>query len=220
MARRALRTKQRRRPRFRLRLPPWAPVVGIVVVVTAAIGLFFVVRETAASPRIGDHIHAAMDIYVCGQHEPKLPQFEAGIHSHGDGLYHMHPQVTSEEGPGAAVGKFFEYAHWELSGSTLTLPGDRTFKTGDPCADGQPGVLRMLKYRLQWRSDSGSHEDLSAQCSHFADGDMEEVQDFPGYVPKDGDCLHLVFGPAGAPSVYGTATPTGTPGPTAVPEEP
>ena len=104
MARRTLRTKQRRRPRFRLRVPPWAPVVVVVVVVTAVIGLFFVVRETAAQPRIGDHIHAAMDIYVCGQHEPKLPQFEAGIHSHGDGLYHMHPQVTSEEGPGVPVG--------------------------------------------------------------------------------------------------------------------
>jgi len=210
VARRTLRTKQRRRPRFRLRVPPWAPVVVVVVVVTAVIGLFFVVRETAAQPRIGDHIHAAMDIYVCGQHEPKLPYFEAGIHSHGDGLYHMHPQVTSEEGIGAAVGKFFEYAHWELNGSTLTLPGDRTFKTGDPCPDGQPGVLRMMKYRLQWRSDSGSHEDLSAQCSRFADGDMEQVEDFPRYVPKDGDCLHLVFGPAGAPSVYGTPTPTPT----------
>ena len=158
-----------------------------------------------------------MDIYVCGQHEPKLPQFEAGIHSHGDGLYHMHPQVTSEEGPGAAVGKFFEYAHWELSGSTLTLPGDRTFKNGDACPDGQTGVLRMLKYRLQWRSDSGAHDELSNQCSRLADADMEEVKDFPGYVPKDGDCLHLVFGPAGAPSVYGTPTPTGSPGPTAVP---
>ncbi len=64
------------------------------------IGVFFFVRETAAQPRIGDHIHAAMDIYVCGQHEPKLPQFEAGIHSHGDGLMHMHPQVSGEEGAG------------------------------------------------------------------------------------------------------------------------
>ena len=218
MAKRTVRSKHRRRPRFRLRLPPWAPVVGIVVTITVAvIGFFFFVRETEARPSIGDHIHAAMNIYVCGQQEPILPAFEAGIHTHGDGLMHMHPQFSNEEGPGAAVGKFFEYGHWELNGSTLTLPRDRTFNDGDPCPDGRPGVLRMLKYRLRWRSDSGSHTELAEQCSRIADADMEVVEDFPGYVPKDGECLHLTFGPAGAPSVYGTPTPTGTPAPTPVP---
>jgi hypothetical protein len=218
VARRTVRTKQRRRPRFRLRLPPWAPVIAVIAVIAGVIGVFFFVRETAAQPRIGDHIHAAMDIYVCGEQEPVLPAFEAGIHTHGDGLMHMHPQFSNEEGVGAAVGKFFQYGHWELNGSTLTLPGGRTFKTGDACPDGQTGVLRMLKYRLQWRSDSGSHTDLADQCSRVADEDMEEVEDFPGYVPKDGECLHLIFGPAGAPSVYGTPAPDRPTEPTVVPE--
>jgi len=220
VARRTVRTKQRKRsrPRFRLRLPPWAPLVGVIAVVAAIVSLFFVTRATAAQPRIGQHIHAAVDIYVCGQKEPKLPFFEAGIHTHGDGLMHMHPQFSNEEGAGAAVGRFFQYGHWELNGSTLTLPGDRTFKDGDSCPDGQTGVLRMLKYRLQWRSDTGSHTELADQCSRVADADMEEVKDFPAYVPKDGDCLHLIFGPAGAPSVYGTPAPTQPPEPTVVPE--
>jgi hypothetical protein len=63
----------------------------------------------------------------------------------------------------------------------------------------------------------GDHAVLSNQCSRFADAAMEEVEDFPNYVPSDGDCLHLIFGPAGAPSVYGTPTPTGTPAPTGTP---
>ena len=218
MARTTARSKQRKRSRFRLRLPPWAPVVGVVAVTAAIIGLFFFVRQTSAQPSIGDHTHAALEIYVCGQKEPLLPYFEAGVHTHGDGLIHIHPESSAEEGAGAAVGKFFQYGGWELNESTLSLPGDRTFKVGDPCPDGQPGVLRLLKYRLQWRSDTGSHPDLSDQCSRLPDGDMEEVKDFPSYVPKDGDCLHLIFGPAGAPSVYGTPTPSGTPGPTPVPE--
>jgi hypothetical protein len=218
VARRTVRTKQRRRPRFRLRLPPWAPVIVVVAVIAGVVGVFFFARETAAQPRIGDHIHAAMDIYACGQQEPDLPQFEAGIHTHGDGLYHMHPTSSSEEGVGAAVGKFFQYGHWQLNGSTLTLPGGHILKNGDACPDGQTGVLRMLKYRLQWRSDSGSYSEFADQCSRLTDADMEEVEDFPGYVPKDGECLHLIFGPAGAPSVYETPAPTGTPSPTAVPE--
>jgi hypothetical protein len=159
-----------------------------------------------------------LDIYVCGQEQPDLPVFEAGVHTHGDGLIHIHPQSSSEEGVGAAVGKFFQYGGWELSSSTLILPADRTFKNGDPCPDGQAGALRMLKYRLSWRSDSGSYTEFADQCSRLPEGDMEQVKDFPGYVPKDGDCLHLIFGPAGAPSVYGTPDPTGMPIPTPAPE--
>jgi hypothetical protein len=193
----------------------------VVAVTIAIIGAFLAfARGTSAQPSIGDHIHAAMNIYVCGQQEPNLPIFEAGVHTHGDGLLHIHPESASEEGAGAAVGKFFQYGGWELSQSTLILPADTTFKVGDPCPDGRPGVLRMLKYRLSWRSSSGDNSLLADQCSRMADANMEEVQDFPNYVPKDGDCLHLIFGPAGAPSVYGSPTPTGTPGPTAVPEGP
>ena len=219
MARRTVRSKQRRRPRFRLRLPSWLPVAGIVVVIAAVTGIFLAfARTTAAQPSIGDHVHAALDIYVCGQKEPNLPFFEAGIHTHGDGLIHIHPQLTTEEGAGASVGKFFQYGHWQLSDSTLTLPGDRTFKNGDSCPDGQTGVLRMLKYRLSWRSSSGDNGRLADECSRVTDADMEVVKDFAGYVPKDGDCLHLIFGPAGAPSVYGTPAPNRPSEPTVVPE--
>ena len=221
MARRAVRSRKRSRSRFRLRLPSWLPIAVIVVVIAAVLGVFLAfARGTSAQPSIGDHIHAALDIYVCGQQEPDLPFFEAGVHTHGDGIIHIHPESTSEEGTGASVGKFFQYGGWELSQSTLTLPADTTFKVGNPCPDGRPGVLRMLKYRLSWRSSSGDNSLLADECSRVADADMQDVKDFPGYVPKDGDCLHLVFGPAGAPSVYGTPTPTGTPGPTVVPEGP
>ena len=97
MARRTVRSKPRKHSRRRLRLPSWAPVAGIVVVVFAIIGVFLAfARGTAAQPSIGDHIHAALDIYVCGQKEPNLPFFEAGIHTHGDGLIHIHPQFTNE----------------------------------------------------------------------------------------------------------------------------
>jgi hypothetical protein len=220
VARRTVRSRKRSRTRFRLRLPSWLPIAAIVVAIVAVLGVFLAfARGTSARPSIGDHIHAALDIYVCGQKEPDLPLFEAGVHTHGDGLIHIHPQSPSEEGTGASVGKFFQYGGWELSQSTLTLPA-ATFKVGDPCPDGQPGVLRMLKYRLSWRSTSGDDSQFVDECSRMPDADMQEVKDFPGYVPKDGDCLHLVFGPAGAPSVYGTPTPAGTPGPTVVPEGP
>ena len=219
MARRTVRSRPLRRSRRRLRLPSWLPVAGIVVVLAGVIGIFLALapRGTAAQPSIGDHIHAALDIYVCGQKEPNLPAFEAGVHTHGDGLIHIHPQLASEEGSGAAVGKFFQYGGWELTGSTMSLPGGVTFKNGDPCPDGRPGVLRMLKYRLSWRSTSGDDSQFVSECSQVADADMQQVKDFPAYVPKDGDCLHLIFGPSSAPSAYGTPAPSAPPEPTVVP---
>jgi len=219
VARRTVRSRKRSRPRFRL--PSWLPIAAIVVVIGAITGVFLAfARGTSAQPSIGDHIHAGLDIYVCGQQQPNLPFFEAGVHTHGDGLIHIHPETASEEGSGAAVGKFFQYGGWELTTSTLRLPGDRTFNNGDPCPDGQPGVLRMLKYRLSWRSTSGDNALLAQECSRVTDADMQEVKDFPKYVPKDGDCLHLVFGPSGAPSIYGTPAPSAPSQPTVVPEGP
>ena len=94
MARRTVRSRKRSRSRFRLRLPSWLPIAAIVVVIVAVLGVFLAfARGTSAQPSIGDHIHAALDIYVCGQQEPNLPIFEAGVHTHGDGLIHIHPAV-------------------------------------------------------------------------------------------------------------------------------
>ena len=122
-------------------------------------------------PLIGvDHWHATYDIWICGEHQPALPEWEAGIHTHGDGIIHMHPFNPDEEGPGAALGKFFEYGGGLLTDNEMRLPGsDTTHANGDMCPNGSEAAISVQA--------NGS-----------------PVDDYAAYIPKDGDAIVISFG--------------------------
>jgi hypothetical protein len=178
--------------------------VGIAMV--AVIGVVLVVwtvasrrDEASAAPRAGnpatgeagDHWHASLDVNVCGVWQPPAPAFETkadnsqirvGIHSHGDGLIHIHPFNSSESGSNATVGRFFDYGGWSASSDSLNLwpgaDGKRVqVKNGDECtqADGT-----KKKGTLTWYVNGKKHS-----------GDPSSYQ------PKDKDQISLIFGPAG-----------------------
>ncbi len=181
------------RPGITLYLPPWLPVVVIALLVLGIfLGLVLFRQAGGISPSIGDHWHARYEIWVCGVRQPNLPYFPGGVHTHGDGYIHIHPENTTEEGRGARLVKFFEYAGRALgtggvlTRDTLQVPGDtRVFRNGDPCGEGpyqgQPGEVQVLV-------------------------NGEPRADFEDYVPRDGDEVIIVFGPAGV-------VPTAPPGP-------
>src|SRR3990172_9589069 len=158
----------------------------LLVVLPAAVALGFVAALVATvlspgsadehpaggAPRIGrDHWHATYRIFICGELQPNLPLWESGIHTHADGVIHIHPFVPWEEGDGARLVKFFEYGGGKLSQSEIRLPGSReTFRNGDRCPDGSGAVLQV-----------------------FVNG--EELSDWSDYIPHDGDHIDIVFGP-------------------------
>ncbi len=82
-------------------------------------------------PQLGDHIHQAIAFNVCGEFQPDLPTFESkiGIHTHGDGVMHIHPFSQLGAGANATIGRFLKDAHDEgnlavsLSDTKLQLPG-------------------------------------------------------------------------------------------------
>jgi len=171
-------------------------VVGIVLVVWTVASRR---EEASAAPRAGnpatgeagDHWHASLDVNVCGVWEPPAPEFETksdnseirvGIHSHGDGLVHIHPFNSSESGSNATLGRFLEYGGWSASSDSLDLwpgaDGKRVqVKNGDECtqADGT-----KKKAALTWYVNGKKHS-----------GDPSDSQ------PKDKDQISLIFGPAG-----------------------
>jgi hypothetical protein len=203
--------RPRKKQRGRLRLPPWWPVVGVVVLIGAAVGVLFLIQGLRSGPQVGDHIHSSLGIYVWGEQQPDLPVTGGGVHSHGDGLIHIHPQHSGEESLGAALGKFFEYGGWNLTSDTLRLAEGEEYVNGDLGPDGRPGTLRVLKARTDWRSDEGgAHGDLTAQCSALTDDQMKELGSFVGYVAKDGDCVRIIFGPEGESSVYEASSAAST----------
>ncbi|MBI2913559.1 MAG: cupredoxin domain-containing protein [Chloroflexi bacterium] len=152
--------------------PPWVPVVAIIIVVFGILGLLFFTRAATGAPRIGqDHWHATYQTFICGERQPNVPTWEAGVHTHADGVIHIHPFTPSEEGNGARLVKWFEYGGGKLTKDELRLPGSRKeYKNGDQCPDGRPGIVQI-----------------------FVNG--ERMADFSRYIPRDGDRVRMVFGP-------------------------
>jgi uncharacterized cupredoxin-like copper-binding protein len=175
--------------------PAWVPVAGIIVVVFGILGLLFYTRSAIGAPRIGDHWHAPYTIFIGDEQEPRMQEFitAQGIHTHGDGVIHIHPHNQAGEGNGANLGNFFGDQGGKLTNSELQIPGrpDRKFKNGDD-VNGKPGELRILRASLG-RSLPADFSQAINDCNAKPESEFERVN--PRYVPKDGDCIRIVFGP-------------------------
>jgi len=70
-----------------------------------------------------------------------------GIHTHGDGLIHIHPFTNSAAGRNATLGVFLDQVGVSMTNDTLTLPTGETFKEGvTKCQGGKDGVLQVAKW--------------------------------------------------------------------------
>ncbi len=123
-------------------------VVGIALVVFARQN-----RDTTAlTPTFGDHWHVAYGIYDC-QTDSFLPNLQdpqtpnPGIHTHGDGVVHVHPTGSNATGNNAQVKVFLEAARAEINDdSELTFPDrDALTEEGTTC-DGEPAILQIARF--------------------------------------------------------------------------
>lgn len=115
--------------------------------------------DASVAPVIGEHWHAALDFYVCGEFlnrdgQPTvIPEFEneTGIHTHGDGVIHVHPFSSGGAGERATLGKFLEDTDIELSNDELTIGANelaepRTWTEGDNQCDGEDAEVVVAKW--------------------------------------------------------------------------
>jgi len=93
-----------------------------------------------------DHWHAAVGFYACDGFLPDLAQFESaiGLHTHGDGVIHIHPYTEAGEGDNATLGAFLDGAGVSLDDGALAV-GGVTFADGDDCPDG-PGRVQVARW--------------------------------------------------------------------------
>jgi hypothetical protein len=160
-------------------------VFGAIIVVALLAGAFQLYNEITkgTDPEVGVHWHAALGVDICGQLAENAPSFEnqagggtrAGLHSHGDGLIHIHPFTEEEAGDNATVGRFFEYGGWEVDEEHLTLWSGLSVRNGDPCPDGRVGKVRWM---VNSEEQSGNPAD---------------------YHPEDQDKITIAFVPEGDP---------------------
>ena len=174
-------------------LPAAAAIALAVILVATVLGTGGAGEPTGpgrGAPRIGrHHWHATYQVFICGERQPNFPTWESGVHTHGDGVIHIHPFVPAEEGKGARLVKFFEYGGGKLTQSEMRMPGDRqTFRNGDKCPDGSEAVLQVIV-------------------------NGEPLDDLNRYVPQDGDRIRIVFGPPEAAPAPMEVPPAETPTP-------
>lgn len=163
----------------------WPLTIGAVVL----LGVLLIVLTVSTnddsepgSPTVGEHWHAAYGIYDCDTFLP--PQSDEGedregIHTHEDGLMHIHPFLTRVSGKGANLAAFGRQIGMEVGDDSFTVDGGLEREDGDEC-DGEPGEVQLVTW------DSPNDEKPSIRRTNLAE-----------YAPPDGSIWVLAFVPEG-----------------------
>ena len=119
-------------------------------------------RSDAVAPKLnvgvaggggGDHWHAALGIYNCDHFEtdPVVRGAEwpdpSGIHSHDDGVIHIHPFVSSATGTRARMKVYFETMGLKFNDDELELTNGNTLKSNTDC-NGKNATLRIARFNI------------------------------------------------------------------------
>lgn len=160
----------------------WPALIGSVVV----LGVFLIVFSRGKTgdvvpPTLGDHWHAAYGIYDCDHFIAPLSdvgQDTTGLHTHDDGLMHMHPFGTRYTGKDANIGNWGIATGLELSDTKVTASGISR-ENGDKCGD----VEATLQLKV-WDS-------IADETGHMITGD------FADYAPQELTLWTLAFVPEG-----------------------
>src|SRR6266480_6277446 len=124
----------------------------ITIVVLAGVGLIAFSRNqnlakgAGPHPRLGDHVHDAYGIYDCTKFLANVQDAKAdtlGIHTHGDGLIHIHPFSSSVAGHNATLQAFGNQVNMKFSDGQVKLPNGTTLKTGGKCGS-KPATLKAM----------------------------------------------------------------------------
>jgi hypothetical protein len=132
----------------------WYAAIALVVVLGVS-GIVFSRaerREELAAGADGsapvanvDHWHAAYGIYVCDEFVPKITNERdpKGIHTHADGIIHIHPFVRSAAGRNATLGVFADAVDMTLSDEELEIPGGDSYESGESKCGDETGILQV-----------------------------------------------------------------------------
>lgn len=124
----------------------------------------------------GDHWHTAYGVYACDKFEPFLQdngRDPDGIHTHSDGIIHVHPFSRRAAGDNAILEVFEELMGMKLDADRIDYNG-KTFKNGDDCG-GKEGVVRLFANGKEVKGDPSKYkyEDGAAIVIAFAPKDKK-----------------------------------------------
>jgi hypothetical protein len=123
-----------------------------------------------------DHWHAAYGVYLCDEFAPTITDERdpKGIHTHGDGIIHIHPFVRSAAGSNATLKVFADAVNMDLSDDQLQLPGGKEYESGKTKCGDKTGIVQVKV------------------------NDKVITKEVAAINPKDGDLITIAFAPKGA----------------------
>ncbi len=219
---------------------PWGWYSAISLVVILGVALVVISRDqtldrvgerSTEKPTQNDHWHSAYAFYFCDQFSPPLAdngRDPLGIHTHGDGVIHVHPFTQAASGKRATFSVYERAMGITVDDDSLDI-GDRDYKNGDKCGD-KPGKVQVFVDGEPFNGDpSNIHfgKDRQAIVIAFAPEDAEvprtppsfsqlnNLSDMPAQpptseVPNEATTTTNATGGETTTSVPGT-TPTSTP---------
>lgn len=129
-------------------------------------------EDLGGVPQLGDHIHQAFGINVCGEFLPVVPEFESqiGIHTHGDGVIHLHPFSQLGAGANATLGRYMKDAseagvEMSLTSRKLTYL-DETYEEGETECEGVENPQLRVAY---WENVQGDDSEPQITTGDFTD---------------------------------------------------
>ncbi len=128
-------------------------MAGVIVLGTALVAFAWGARDVEAlQPSFNDHWHLPYGIYDC-QEDSFLPPLtdparpNSGIHTHGDGVIHLHPQSSTATGNNAQLERFLEAVDAEFDGDdALTFVDRDALREEGTTCDGEDVVLQVARF--------------------------------------------------------------------------
>jgi hypothetical protein len=148
------RTGQRRQLGF--------PIACAAVVILGLLLVTFARQSNQAAadavnhPKRGEHWHASYGIFICDRFLTDVADKGAddplGIHTHQDGLIHIHPFTNQAAGKQANLGKFFDQVGMKVTDSSIKLPSaepfdGRLYEEGSTTCGGKPATIKVVHWK-------------------------------------------------------------------------
>jgi hypothetical protein len=169
--------------------------IGVCIGVLAAIIVFLLARPTPngaptaednTPPRYadgttgGDHWHAAIGFNVCGTFLPDFSEGDdpVGIHTHGDGIVHIHPFNSEASGARATLQRYFDARDLTVEEGKLLVPGTNAKINGDLCGT-EPGRVQVKTWDSRSSSDTGRMVTGAPGAVRLADNQLITIAFLP-----------------------------------------
>lgn len=206
---------------------------------TLILGTFLIVyarqggdRGASASepPTLDDHWHVAYGVNVCGEWKPAITNqnelvdgVSLGIHTHADGVIHIHPFASSAAGKNAKTGVWLKAAEVKASNDKIEWPeGIGTYENGKDECDGKPASWKVAYWADSAQSSPPTiyvtdfsnirfAQDRGALTFAFVTADTDMATLKPPSIPQLdqlSDVAPTTTTVAGATTVAGDATAT------------